>query len=212
MTAAEWSLGAAGALLMAEEREEADWRDRAACRGASPDLFFSVLPADVKAAKAICAGCPVRQECLEFALHSGEEYGTWGGLSEDELHVARRPRVAVAALPKPPARPLTVVMPDLMADEIARFRAKVTPGGCGLTWGAQIHPEGFGIFRLTRDGVQRSYRAHRIAWKIATGTDPGPDTVIQACGDSACVTPGCLQIEPVSETRRRTARQRKSAA
>ena len=36
------------------------------------------------AAKAVCAGCPVRRECLDHALTSGEPYGVWGGLSEGE--------------------------------------------------------------------------------------------------------------------------------
>lgn len=35
-------------------------------------------------AKAICATCPVTQECLEFALKHDEKYGVWGGLDADE--------------------------------------------------------------------------------------------------------------------------------
>ena len=47
------------------------------------------------AAKAVCAACPVRTQCLEHALAVREPYGVWGGLSEHEagrLIAARRSR------------------------------------------------------------------------------------------------------------------------
>jgi WhiB family transcriptional regulator, redox-sensing transcriptional regulator len=198
-------------LLTAEDRAAANWRSRSACRDADPDLFFSVVPADVAAAKAVCAGCPVRENCLEFALEHGERHGTWGGMDEDERPAARIIRLVPAPAPQSRDARLSALLPQLQADEVARFLAKIAPGGCGLTWTAQLGDDGSGIFRVTRGGVRRPYRAHRLAYLLATGTDPGPDTVIQACGDHACVTPRCLQIEPVSETRLRTAQQRKSA-
>ena len=51
------------------------------------ELFFPISEADterIAAAKALCGRCPVRQECLEHALHNGEDYGIWGGLTEGE--------------------------------------------------------------------------------------------------------------------------------
>jgi WhiB family redox-sensing transcriptional regulator len=33
---------------------------------------------------AICASCPVRGECLEYALRTNESLGVWGGLTEDQ--------------------------------------------------------------------------------------------------------------------------------
>jgi WhiB family transcriptional regulator, redox-sensing transcriptional regulator len=71
-----------------------DWRDRVACRGADPELFFPQADdgtgrAAVAKAKAICAGCPVADQCLQFALASPEKHGTWGGLSERERHGMR---------------------------------------------------------------------------------------------------------------------------
>lgn len=36
------------------------------------------------AAKAICAHCPVRCECLDYAIRIREPHGIWGGLSEYE--------------------------------------------------------------------------------------------------------------------------------
>ena len=75
--------------------------DGAACKGADTDLFFGPAAEFVTArqqreakAKAICAGCPVRLECLAYALDSGEAYGVWGGATEDERRAMRRQRRA----------------------------------------------------------------------------------------------------------------------
>jgi WhiB family redox-sensing transcriptional regulator len=75
---------------------EADWRHRAACRESSdPDIFFPVGntgPAleQIEAAKSICLPCPVRHECLEWAISTRQDSGVWGGLSEDERRLLRR--------------------------------------------------------------------------------------------------------------------------
>jgi WhiB family redox-sensing transcriptional regulator len=70
------------------------WRTLAACRSADSDLFFPISSsgpslAQVAQAKAICAGCPVRRECLAFALRTHQVHGVWGGLSEQERHPLR---------------------------------------------------------------------------------------------------------------------------
>jgi len=49
------------------------------CRSNDPELFFAETPADVELAKALCAGCPVRTECLAGALERREPWGVWGG-------------------------------------------------------------------------------------------------------------------------------------
>ena len=72
----------------------ADWRDQAACRDVDPELFFPVGTAgpalrQISQAKQVCARCPVRTPCLEWALDSGQEAGVWGGTSEDERRVLR---------------------------------------------------------------------------------------------------------------------------
>ena len=65
-----------------------DWRDRAACRGEDPELFFPAGDGSgvtaTRKARAICAGCPVKDQCLQFALASPERFGTWAGLTEGE--------------------------------------------------------------------------------------------------------------------------------
>jgi WhiB family transcriptional regulator, redox-sensing transcriptional regulator len=81
-------------------REQAGpWLDRAVCRGIDPDLFFPQRGEPTDPAKAVCAGCPVAAECLEYALVNGERFGVWGGLSERERRAIRyaRNRAARAA-------------------------------------------------------------------------------------------------------------------
>ena len=68
------------------------WHQHGACRGADPNLFFPARGESVKEAKAVCARCPVRAECLEYALTNQEKFGVWGGLSERERRQLRRQR------------------------------------------------------------------------------------------------------------------------
>ena len=58
------------------------WMDRAACKGKDVDLFFPQREEMDKlaAARKICIACPVREECLAYALHFKIRYGVWGGL------------------------------------------------------------------------------------------------------------------------------------
>ncbi len=73
----------------------APWTTDAACASTDPSLFFLDLGRPATAAKAICAGCSVRAECLDFALASRERFGVWGGMTEKERRVeARRRRQA----------------------------------------------------------------------------------------------------------------------
>jgi WhiB family transcriptional regulator, redox-sensing transcriptional regulator len=71
---------------------EYGWQWRAACRGEDSGLFFAPNHPEAKderearerKAKAICAVCPVRIECLEYAVRIREPHGIWGGLNELE--------------------------------------------------------------------------------------------------------------------------------
>ena len=90
-----------------------DWRDHAACRFADPELFFPMSPSgpsldQIERARAICATCPVRRECLQFALATRQAHGVWGGMSEQERGAAA-PRAA-----------LRVRIPALIFEKILR--------------------------------------------------------------------------------------------
>jgi WhiB family redox-sensing transcriptional regulator len=79
------------------------WRAHAACREVDPEVFFPVgvtgpAVAAIAAAKAICEDCAARPECLEFAVTTNQEYGIWGGTSEEERRDIRRARRAARRL------------------------------------------------------------------------------------------------------------------
>ena len=71
------------------------WRERAACRDVDPETFFPTAESgperdrQVATAKAVCARCPVRAECLGEAL-ARIPYGVAGGLTEHERRTLRR--------------------------------------------------------------------------------------------------------------------------
>lgn len=60
------------------------WRARARCRGVDTSVFYARRGDNItlEVAKRICRGCPVKVECLQYALERGERFGTWGGVSE----------------------------------------------------------------------------------------------------------------------------------
>ena len=76
------------------------WQDRAACRGEDSSFFFAPSyfekrhekDAREAKAKAICARCPVREMCLEYALAIREPHGVWGGQNETERRRVLRQR------------------------------------------------------------------------------------------------------------------------
>jgi WhiB family redox-sensing transcriptional regulator len=53
----------------------------------------------VEIARRICADCPVKEPCLEYALHNRIEHGVWGGASERERRRIARRRRGIAAAP-----------------------------------------------------------------------------------------------------------------
>lgn len=75
-----------------------DWYDDAACMGMPAEWFYGeeedqqlrgshrpyLLPAEVRRAKSVCEGCPVREDCLEWALDNDEQHGIWGGMTKRE--------------------------------------------------------------------------------------------------------------------------------
>ncbi|TWD25250.1 transcription factor WhiB [Streptomyces sp. T12] len=72
-----------------------NWRHSAACRTEDPELFFPIGtsgPAlmQTEQAKAVCRRCPVQEQCLEWALETGQSIGVWGGTSETERRALKR--------------------------------------------------------------------------------------------------------------------------
>ncbi len=78
--------------MMYFDHTDQPWRDSAACRDDTEGLFF---PDDsdlgsINAAKAICAGCPVADECLAYAIDTNQSEGIWAGTTAKERRRIRR--------------------------------------------------------------------------------------------------------------------------
>ncbi|MDV7194641.1 WhiB family transcriptional regulator [Mycolicibacterium fortuitum] len=70
------------------------WQGEAACASADPEAWFPEKGQPYAMAKRICATCPVKAECLEYALANRERAGVWGGLSERERRQVLKGMVA----------------------------------------------------------------------------------------------------------------------
>ncbi|MCV7037147.1 WhiB family transcriptional regulator [Mycolicibacterium moriokaense] len=64
------------------------------CHVGDPDLWFAENPVELERAKALCADCPIRRQCLAAALERGEPWGVWGGeiLDRGMVIARKRPR------------------------------------------------------------------------------------------------------------------------
>ena len=72
------------------------WYTSARCKGIDPEIFYPISEDEGDEAKAICTDCPVRLQCLEFALANRERDGIWGGATEKERRRIIRQRRKVA--------------------------------------------------------------------------------------------------------------------
>jgi WhiB family transcriptional regulator, redox-sensing transcriptional regulator len=73
------------ALNLMLEYRVGSWIEDAACAGEDPDMFFPKRDAPARAAKAVCAGCPVREACRDYAVRAPIMLaGVWGGTTERE--------------------------------------------------------------------------------------------------------------------------------
>lgn len=61
---------------------ETSWMAEGNCRVQAPTTFFPSDGVGVEIAKRICANCPVKEPCLEYALDNHIDHGVWGGTSE----------------------------------------------------------------------------------------------------------------------------------
>ena len=78
--------------LLAQARSGTDrkWAAHALCAGADPEIFFPPGDGPAIEARHICAMCPVRDECLAYAITADEPFGIWGGLDPHERENLRR--------------------------------------------------------------------------------------------------------------------------
>jgi len=70
------------------------------CNNHPPAVFFPSDGVGVETAKEICASCPMKEPCLEYAIENRVDHGVWGGASERQrrrIIKARRAALAVSA-------------------------------------------------------------------------------------------------------------------
>jgi WhiB family redox-sensing transcriptional regulator len=89
------------------------WQEEALCQQVGGDLFYSEVGEDTEKAKAVCRGCLVRLECLEYALEIGDKEGIFGGFSE-------RPRRRIAR-----EYQAGKSLEDIIAEDDARFYGRI---------------------------------------------------------------------------------------
>ena len=83
----------------------AGWQRLAGCRGEDAAYYFAPSYFEKRGeklareavAKRICAACPVREPCLDYALTTREAHGVWGGLNETERRAILKRRAREAS-------------------------------------------------------------------------------------------------------------------
>lgn len=76
-----------------------EWYEDARCAQTGPAAFFPNKGQSPREAKKVCRACPVREQCLAYALENGERWGVWGGTTDEERRKLRdkgegKPRIA----------------------------------------------------------------------------------------------------------------------
>lgn len=150
-----------------------DWRTGTPCK-ADPDVMYGTSDASVERAKSICRGCPVMEQCAQWALENRELYGTWGGLSERErIKILRRrgARIPVHDEPPKPERTLHTLWAERSAPAPAGHHA--------WTGGVPVWFKG------------RYYTAPQIAFEVDRGRPP-VGNLRRLCDVGDCVQPSHL--------------------
>lgn len=79
---------------MKAQAVETEWMSAGNCADKPPSLFFPSDGVGVDVARKVCEGCPVKSECLEYALTNRIDHGVWGGTSERERRRILKARAA----------------------------------------------------------------------------------------------------------------------
>ncbi len=87
-------------MALVEHDERLEWQEQAACRSYDNILFFGIDEGESELerqqregeAKSVCAVCPVKDPCLEYAIETNQRYGIWGGATDKERSALKRRR------------------------------------------------------------------------------------------------------------------------
>lgn len=99
MTTATRHASTVAALFAQIAAQTPNWQALGACRIEDSEMFFPIgdsihAKMQTEEAKAVCRRCPMVERCLAWALETRQDFGVWGGLSEDDrrrLHKRKRP-------------------------------------------------------------------------------------------------------------------------
>lgn len=165
----------------------ADWRDAAACRGADDVMFPDSNTAGIAAAKKLCAACPSRLDCLDWALDNREAFGVWGGLDEAERRaILRRRGAAVPDEPEP--KPVNTF--QSVWDSRHRM---LDDGHVGWSGAVPVH-------------IGRGYfTPQQISFRIDRGT--APVGIVRR----TCLVDGCVHPKHLRDQRERDAARQATA-
>lgn len=144
-----------------------DWRSRAACLDEDPELFFPVgendsgpTGAQVEAARKVCFGCPVRLDCLSWALDTVQMHGVWGGSTpQDRRDMLPRRSSAPKEVRSRKGKPT-----ELTADETKLILDQLDAGARPVEVAAAL--------RIGEHVCRRVWREHRQA-----PNPPGPAVI-----------------------------------
>lgn len=67
-----------------------DFMKKAACKDIDTNFFFAEDTKSIRRAEQFCQGCPVKNECLHYALSTNINYGVWGGVNAKKRRKLRR--------------------------------------------------------------------------------------------------------------------------
>jgi WhiB family transcriptional regulator, redox-sensing transcriptional regulator len=91
-------------MSILQRDDRAGWHAQAACLGEVNNIFYPPMRGEPRRAKrsrearakAVCALCPVRSECLDHAIESDERFGIWGGLTDRERRSLASARIQLS--------------------------------------------------------------------------------------------------------------------
>ena len=72
--------------------DPAPWKQHGLCIGTSVEIWFPERGDETRQQKALCAGCPVKWQCLRYSLDGLDRHGIWGGTSERDRRAIRAGR------------------------------------------------------------------------------------------------------------------------
>jgi WhiB family redox-sensing transcriptional regulator len=191
--------------------ERRPWKLDAACQDIDPETWYD--PAQTVEAKKVCAGCPVLDNCLTFALDTREPWGVWGGLDEDERRRVlngQQPRTCESCdIPFVPRRHnrrhcdgCRKPEPVVAVPGLDKHRETITLL-VGDGWSDRMIAERFG---LTKPQVRYARRRWNLRSTRARGGRPGCD--LAPCGTDAAYRRHLRRGEPVDESCRQASVRR----